>query len=79
MENNLNLKVNLIDDEKSIINKVKVQPINNGKHINKPLESSILGNDEENLIPIIFFINKKSGSSEGEQILKLIPKEVIVN
>ncbi len=31
------------------------------------------------LIPILFFINKKSGSKEGEEILELVNKTVILS
>ena len=81
---NVSLKLNLIEqgdpDNEEIITKVKVKPLNTHHEYKKIETSPIEYNSSDvnlSLTPIVFFINKKSGSKEGESILKMLPQEVI--
>ena len=50
---------------------------NTNQDKNSPLMNRINNNKLENdQIPVFFFINKKSGSKEGERILEKAPPEV---
>ena len=81
MDNQNQLKVNLIEEDNNN-NKVKLVQVKPIKPINtiteyKPIQINNNQSDIPlNLTPIIFFINPKSGSKEGANILKLFPKEV---
>ncbi len=82
-----NFTVSLIHED--INKKVKVKPLNyksNNVSQSPSPKKKIKCNPKLNeeykkysakFTPIIFFINPKSGSKEGEDILKLIPDEVI--
>jgi len=59
--------IKISEDEKISLNNIPGIPIPNSKTIIK---------DNNNLQIVMFFINKKSGSKQGNDILKLIPKEV---
>jgi len=91
MENQQNLNVNL--DDEQIKKKVKVVPIEKNVEYKKigtdntdNLNQFEITNDAQffyqksiNYIPVLFFINKKSGSKEGESILKMRPDAVKIN
>jgi len=70
------LKIGLIGGEDSK-KKVKLKDLTI-KTEYKKIEITKSNNDDKllNLVPIIFFINKKSGSHEGLDILKIIPDSV---
>jgi len=91
MENQQNLNVNL--DDEQIKKKVKVVPIEKnveykkiGTDVADNLNQFEITNDAQffyqksiNYIPVILFINKKSGSKEGESMLKMRPDAVKIN
>jgi hypothetical protein len=81
MDNN-SYKDKLLEDNKTRT-KTKVSDINekdfNLNHNNDGIKLKNTDIEiiiQENIIPIVFFINKKSGSNEGQFILDMVPPEV---
>jgi len=68
-----------IDNQKET-KKVLKQNLKNDEHfsLKNSINNNSIKNKELTSIPVMFFINKKSGSKKGHIILDLIPKEVSI-